>query len=198
MPHGNRPPPDGKLHLRRQFQQPEEIGNRGTFLRHRRTQFLLGIVELVNEPPIGQRNLDGIQIFALQILLQRHEQHMPILFSRPHVDGNRLKPGQPGGTETAFTGDDAVTPVAGPADGDRLNQSQLPYGCGQRFQCILIKGVAGLVRIDIEQIEAHFLRTRCFRRMPRRRRSRGDQRLQSHPQSFLFCHVRVRIFCFFR
>ena len=71
MPHRQRTCRKIAADFFRQSQQAQVVGDRGTILSDRRRNLLLRQTELIDEALIGERFVDRIEVFTLQILDER-------------------------------------------------------------------------------------------------------------------------------
>ena len=68
-----------QLHRGGKFEETQGVGHRGPPLPHFLAQFLLREVVLLDELLVSQRHLNGVEVFALDILHQRHLHHIFIV-----------------------------------------------------------------------------------------------------------------------
>ena len=69
----------GHLHLGRELQQAHVVGDGGAALADALRNLGLRHARCLGQVLIGQGNLDGIQVLALNILNQRHLHHVLVL-----------------------------------------------------------------------------------------------------------------------
>ena len=77
--HGDVAVADGDLHLGGQLQQPQEVGHGTTAFAYLVAHFLLGHVALVDEALVGDGHLDGVQVFAVDVLDEGQFQHLLVV-----------------------------------------------------------------------------------------------------------------------
>ena len=94
-------------HLVRQLQQPQVVGDRRAILADRVGDLFLRQVELVDEPAIGVRLFDRIEILALDVLDQRHREQ-PVVGDVADDDRDLEQAGALRGAPAALAGDDLV------------------------------------------------------------------------------------------
>ena len=98
-----------------QPQQPDVVGNRRSIFADGIRDLFLGQAELVGETAVGLRLLDGIEIFALDVLDERRRQQ-PVVGNVADDDRDLQQPGALRGAPSAFARDDLVAgrrPCAG-------------------------------------------------------------------------------------
>ena len=100
------------------------VRDRRAVLADGRGDVFLLQVEFVGEPPVGERFVDRVQIFALDVFDQRHLEQRLLLPGRDVADDDRhaQQAGESGGAPAALAGDD-LKPVAVRADDDRLDDA---------------------------------------------------------------------------
>ena len=140
-----------RLHAVGQPQQTQRIGDMGAALAHMLGQILLGEAELLDQPVIAFRLLEGGEIVALQIFHQRQLQHLAI-GEIAHDDGNVVQLGELGCPPAPLAGDDLMDiGLAGVA----AHQNRLQYAVGadrfrQRLEFLGIEMAARLQRAGLE------------------------------------------------
>ena len=95
------------LYLARELEEAQVVADRGALLAHSGAEFLLCEVVRLYELLVGQRDFDGVEVFALDVF---HLHHMFVLF-RLDVCRQGGHTGHSGRTPAAFSGDDHI--VAG-------------------------------------------------------------------------------------
>src|SRR5262249_2849262 len=125
-----------RRHLRtnfvRQFQEPEMVGDRRTVLPYRRRDVFLRQVKLLGKASIGQRLLDGIEVFTLDVLDERHLEQRPLLTGTDlaYDDRNAKQASFECSPPASFAGDDLES-LAGFPDDDRLDDAVGLNGVGK-------------------------------------------------------------------
>ena len=79
------------LHLSREFEQSEIIGDGGALLAHLLRERVLCEAILFDELLIGKGNLYRIEVFTLDILHQCHLHHA-LIVDRAHIGRDGVKP----------------------------------------------------------------------------------------------------------
>ena len=137
---------EGHLHLRGQFEQSQVVGNGRPLLAHLLRERVLRQVVLLDQVLVGQCYLDGIEVFALNVLHQRHLHHV-LVVSRAHISRNRKQARHLRGAPTSFTGDDLIGAIVHFAERDGLDHPDLSDALGQFFERLRVKLSAGLIGI---------------------------------------------------
>ena len=115
------------LHFCGEFEEAELVGHGNAVLAHAPGKFVLGEAALVHQPLIAEGQFDGVQILALDILDDGHFQHA-LFIGILDICGNHIQARHDAGAVAALTADYLVVLVAGLADGDGLDQSQVLDG----------------------------------------------------------------------
>ena len=108
---------------------------------------------------IGQGYLNGVEVFALDILHECHLHHVLIL-NGADIGGNGAHAGQLRGTPTALTGHNLVATIFHQAQGDGLDDANLADAGGQFLHGLLVKLAAGLVGIGTDLVEGYLAEIR--------------------------------------
>ena len=103
----------------------------------------------IDQHLVAERDFNGVQIRALNVLHQRHLHALHIVGSA-HKCGNLGESGQFGGAETAFAGDQLVFAVLDRAHRHRLYQPVSLDGLCQFLKSFLIKLGTRLIRIHLD------------------------------------------------
>src|SRR5260370_23666985 len=108
-----------QLHVPREAQQPDHVGDRGAILASAVGDLLMAEVDLAREALECLRGLDWVQIFPLEILDESNLEHAFVGIILDDC-GNICQTCQPCGSEAPFAGDQLVTVSLAP-DNQRLN-----------------------------------------------------------------------------
>ena len=111
-----------QLHLGGQFEQAQEVGDCGALLADALAQALLRQVILIDEFAQGERDFDGVQVLALDVLDERHLGDLAVI-GGAHIGGHRVQACQQGGTIASFTRDDLIGIVTHAAQGEWLDDA---------------------------------------------------------------------------
>ncbi|GFI67386.1 hypothetical protein IMSAG192_00914 [Muribaculaceae bacterium] len=76
-----------ELHLSRKFQQSQEVGYRGTFFPDAFAESFLGQSVLVDELLECECDFNGVEVFALDILNERHLGELAVV-GRAYICGH--------------------------------------------------------------------------------------------------------------
>src|SRR5262245_5660538 len=103
--------PRGEIatHLLRQLEEPHEVCDRASILADRRGDLVLRERELGGETLIGERFVDRVEPFTLEVLDERELEERFI--AGRHVtndDGHRAESGTLRGSPASFAGDDVI------------------------------------------------------------------------------------------
>ena len=101
---------------------------------------------MLDQVLVGECNLDGIEVFALNVFDQRHLHHV-LVVGRAHISRNREQARHLRGAPTSFTGDDLIGAIVHFAERDGLDHPDLSDALGQFFERLRVKLSAGLVGI---------------------------------------------------
>ena len=166
MPRCQLPFLDPILNIFLQLQQPDRVRHCCTIFagafRHR----FLRQVKLMHQTVKRTRLLDGIQVFALNVLNQRHFQRQLV----GHLPDDRRHAAQRSALRRppAPLSGDELKPVANWPNDKRLNDSTRANRSSQLIECLFAKPSARLVRAWIDEVDINFLRTRQRTPGPRR------------------------------
>ena len=126
------------LHLGREFQEAQRVGNDDATLADLRGGLLLRQVELPDQLRVASGLLNGVEVLPLEVLDERQFQYRPII-RRADNDRHFRQPDHLGGAPAAFAGDQFVM-ITLKADNERLNDAlfldrvrQLPKGFGGKI-----------------------------------------------------------------
>ena len=97
----------GLLDIRWEFEQTGIVGDGGAILANSLGKLLVGQVTFIEESLIGNPDLDGIQVTALDILHQGHLQHA-LVISRSHIGRYLCQSGELGCPKTALATDQLI------------------------------------------------------------------------------------------
>jgi len=111
-------------------------------------QFLLGMAIDVDQPLIGLRLLDRVQILALDILDQRHLERLVV--AELADDGRDFVQPRPLRRPPAPLASDDLEAVAVRADDDRLDDAARLDGLGEFDQRLFLENPAGLARMRLD------------------------------------------------
>ena len=144
-----------RLHLVREREQPDRVGDGAAAAPDARGDRLLRQVELVGEAAEGEGLFQRAEVLALQVLDQRQlEQRL----GRRFLDDDRhaLEPGLARSQQTPLAGDELVRRAAwlrGPADDERLDDAVLADALGQLGDVRRVEDGAWLVRVRRDQVD---------------------------------------------
>ena len=179
-------------HFVGQLQQTKAVRDRRSVLADLDGDVFLSEPELVGEPLIRQGLFDGVEIFALDILDERHLE--PALRVRGSDvlddDGDFLEVGAFGGAPAPLSGDDLVAAGFDAAHDDRLNHPVRTNGARELLETRLVERSARLIVVGLDQIDID-----VERRARRRERVGrvGDERAQSFAKGLSFFHTRYSL-----
>ena len=144
------------LYLCRELQQTQVIGNGGTALAHTFGHTLLRHAALLQQMFVGKGYLDGVQVFALDVLHQCQFHHALVL-DGADVGRNGRQAGQLAGTPATFTGNDLEAVLIGLAERDGLDKSKLTYAVCQLLQSHRVEFAARLVGIGFNLVQGNLV-----------------------------------------
>src|SRR5689334_10418335 len=102
------------------------------------------------------RDLNGIEVFALEVLDEGKFQLLPFL-DIADERRNLLEAGGGGGTPAPLTGDDAKGVIADTANGDGLDNAVGADGGREFGELFVIEAIAGLRGIGLDAVEGDVL-----------------------------------------
>ena len=140
------------LDLVGQAEQSQVVGDGGPFLSHAQGHGFLGEFAFVDQPLETERRLDGVEVFALDVLHDGHFEHGGVI-GLPDVGRDVLQARLQGGAVAAFAADDLVALRAGLPQGERLDDSERADGVGQLRQRLRIEVQAGLEGVGDNLVE---------------------------------------------
>jgi len=140
---------------RRQFQQPQRIGDHGAAFADLAGNLLLGELELFGELRVAVRLLNGIEVFALQIFDEGQFEHGAVIGLADN-DGRLGQLQQLRGAPAAFAGDQFKITIALAHD-ERLDDALFADGIGQFAQRLGGEILARLERAGPDAVEGHAL-----------------------------------------
>jgi hypothetical protein len=196
VPLGEVAPDHHAAHPRRELQQAKAVGDRRAVLLHEARERLVRVGVLADEPIEGLGQLDGVEIFSLDVLDQRQLERL----GRRDVLDDDLDLGEPGllrRPPAALAGDDLVA-LGAPGDApddDGLDQAVVADRGGQLLEGELVEPLPRLPlgRDDlVDRAEEHVALERGARR---RGGGDGKQRVEAPAQRarFLFDHDRALV-----
>jgi len=144
---------DHRLHRLLQIAQPEQVGGGGPRAADRLGGFLMGELELLDQPLHPIRLLEGVEILALDVLDQRHGERRGV-GHLAHQHRHLLQSRDLRGTPAPLSGDDFVAAVVDRPYQDRLHQSLLAYGRGQFLERGVVHLRARLVAAALQLVDA--------------------------------------------
>src|SRR5215813_3663207 len=134
---------DQLLDLGWKFEQPQGIGDAGSFFPDPASDLLLGYTELLDQTSECVGLLDGVQLLALDVFDQRHLQH--VLVSDGLDDAwNLLQAGSLRGPPAPLPGND-LEPLTLSSDHQRLNDPARLYGGRQFIHRFVVERGARLI-----------------------------------------------------
>ena len=116
--------PDGDLHLGRELQKADVVGDGGPVLPDPFAQLLLGEVTLLQQPVVADGDLDGVEVLAVDVLDERQLQHL-LVVGDPDVAGDLFKAGDLRCFVAPLPGDQLVFVVSQLAHRHRLDHALL-------------------------------------------------------------------------
>ena len=146
MPHVEPAVTQSELHLGRKLQQAQKIGNGGALFAYAVAEPLLCEIILLNKFFESKGNLNGVKVFALNVLNESHLGQLTVVGSA-HIGGHSVKTRELSSTEAAFTRDNLVGIVADAAKGEWLDYAQFPNRHGKLFESLLVEKRARLVGV---------------------------------------------------
>jgi hypothetical protein len=170
------------------------VGDRGAVLADRFGQRFLRHRAVVEQPSVGARFVNRVEVLALDVLDEGHLQQL-LVGDLADDDRNAQQPGNLCGAPAALAGDD-LEALADAPDDDRLDDAVGADRLGQLLERRLIHLGARLARVGHETVQVD-LERRATRRLRGYRRRRGrrldgrlrDQRAQTATQRrTLLCH----------
>ncbi len=161
---------DGGLEL----EEADGVGDGGAVFAGSLGDLLLGEVEFVGEALEGVRLLDWVEIFALEILDERH-LHCHTFRYVADDDGHAVQLGALGGAPTTLAGDELI--AAGAATDDQwLDDAAGADRLGELLESLFAEAGAGLVGARFDQVnidvKEELIRNRCQSRGRCRRLAR--------------------------
>ena len=139
------------LHLVRQLQEAQGVGDRRPALPHPLRDLVLGQPELLLQDPIGLGLFQRVEVGALQVLDQRQLQELAVLPHRAHHDRHRLEAGPLRGAPAALAGDDRVGAVAVRRDQEGLQDPLRPHRGGELLERRLVDAGARLAAVGVQR-----------------------------------------------
>jgi hypothetical protein len=136
---------DGRLDARSQVEESKRVGHGRASTADPIGDIVLAEAELVDQLPVCLGRLEGIEIFALQVL-DKGELELVAVGELPDDGRDAFEAGRMGGPEPALAGDELVA-VNGFRDQDRLQDTVLGDARRERGQTVLIEAFAGLMRV---------------------------------------------------
>ncbi len=113
-----------ELYLGGKFEQTQKISHSGAFFSDTLTESFLCKIVLIDEFAECERDLDGIQVFSLNVLDKRHLCKLRII-GRAYICGYGFQPCDHSGTVSALTGDYLVCVGTGLAERQWLYDAEL-------------------------------------------------------------------------
>ncbi len=158
-------------HGLRQIQQAHRIGHGGAVFPHALGDVLLPHAEVLGQTGVGLGLFDGIETLTLEVLDERHLQH--VLVGRlADDDGQQLEAELAGGSEAAFPGDEFQL-VIHPADDQRLDDAVLADGLHELAELVGLELLARLQRTGNDLVRRHALHDVTRGRLGQRRNTRS-------------------------
>ncbi len=151
-----------------QLQEPDRIRNRSAVFAGALRDRFLRQMEFVHQAVKRARLFDSIQVFALDVLNQRHFQRQ--LIGHLPDDCRHLSQAGTLRRAPASLSCDELESIADRPHHQRLNNSTRANGSSQLIERLFSKTSARLIRTWIDQVDINFLRTRQRTPGPRRRR----------------------------
>ena len=124
---------------------------------------------------VGQSDLDGVEVLALDVLHESHLHHALIL-DGAYVGRYGLQPSQLRGAPASLAGEDLEAVRRDLPEGDGLDDANLADASRQFLQAFLIEVVARLVGIGLYLVEGNLV---DGRRSAGPRRLGGDERVEA-------------------
>lgn len=155
MPGGNSVFTYRKLDDIRQFQQSQDVTDRGTIHAQLSGKFLDGAAEAIEVIAERLGLLQYIQVLPLYILFDGGFADLPV-FQFDDSAGNRLQSCLLGGSPPSFAGDDLI-PVTTLADQQRLQNAVLANAVRKFVDLLFVETASGLKRIAFEQLKTDFI-----------------------------------------
>jgi hypothetical protein len=155
MAEGKFPPAERELDVIGKLQQPQEVGNGGPVLPDPAGDLFLCEIALIDEPPVRNGDLDGVQVFALEVLDQRKLEQLLVGVDLDDIGRNLCQACITGRTYAAFPGNQLVA-IEVPSHRYRLDDPLLddgPLQIVQRDGVKISPGLEGVVP-DSFQIDA--------------------------------------------
>ena len=147
------------LHTCGQLQEAEVVGDGGAVLAHTFAELLLRQVVLFDEALVGECHFECREVFALNVLHERHLHHVLVVDSadvgRDGGEADALA-----SPPSAFASDDDVGAVAHVAQGDGLHHAYLPDAVGEFLQAVVVEVAARLVGVGADVVHTHFAEVR--------------------------------------
>ena len=158
-----------------ELEQADGVGDRGAIFAGALGDLLLGEVKLIREALKGVRLLDGIEVFALEVLDESH-LHCHTFGYVADDDGYAVQLCALCGAPTAFAGDELVAASAAAHD-ERLDDAAGADRLGKLLESLFAEARAGLVRARLDQVNVdvkeELIRNRCQSCRRCRRLARG-------------------------
>jgi len=138
-------------HVFGQADQPQQVGNGGAGFTHSLCHLGLGQAELFLQALEGKGFFDRVQVFALDVLDQRHGDGG---FIRHIADdgGNAVELGHLGSAPAAFTGNQFIAAFGNRAHHHRLHHTLLANGICQFLQGGGVHIPARLVTATLDEV----------------------------------------------
>jgi hypothetical protein len=142
-----------RLHRFREVEQPQQVGRRGARAADRVGGLLVGQLELVDQAMHALRFLQRIEVFALDVLDQRHRERR-LVGDLAHDDRHFLQAGQARGAPATLAGDDLVALGVDRTHEDRLHQALYLDRGGELAERGLVHPGARLVLPRLQPVDA--------------------------------------------
>ena len=156
MAHIHRFVAQSQLHLCREFEQSQKVGNGGALFTDSLAQSLLRELVLVDELAEGEGYFNGVEVFALNVFDERHFGDLAVV-GCAHIRRHRFQPGEFGGAKPSFTRYNHICAGVGSPHGEWLNDAVLAYGCCQLLECFLVEIGARLVGVGFDEVDCYFI-----------------------------------------
>ena len=145
MAHGQRAFDHARLNFGRKVKQSQQVGDMAPRFVNGLGQRFLRMTELVEQPLIGLRFLDRVEILPLDILQQRDLQRLAVAIVADD-DGDFVQPRALRRAPAAFASHDLII-VAVRADDDRLDHPALRDGSGEFLERGFVEMAARLAGV---------------------------------------------------
>ena len=141
--------PNGELHFCGELQQANVIGDGGAVLAQAYPEVFVREFALVDQSFERNGNFDGVQVFALNVLNQRHfEEGLVVDFadvSRHFFESGQLRCAKP-----PFAGDDLVLVGSNLVHRDGLDDAQFADALSELFQQVRVKFPSRLLGVVVD------------------------------------------------